>query len=186
MLSSRLSAGEGINRDVGLAPFKHCMSADCECGYGICMLLYLVLHTLPCVYRNRPAHTKCATTMKKKKFFKKGHRNRGKILSPVPPLHVCGGVQGKPASDLLLPFVLLLHCEAEGFLPPLIICLSRGPKGEGCKSGRWPRCAMEHSEGAMCVRGVAAAMGCPVPGVTSGRTVTVTSREEECCSYTLA
>lgn len=73
MLSSRLSAGEGINRDVGLAPFKHCMSADCECGYGICMLLYLVLHTLPCVYRNRPAHTKCATTMKKKKSsLKKG------------------------------------------------------------------------------------------------------------------
>lgn len=120
MSSSRLSAGEGVNIDVGLAPFKHCMSADCQCGYGICMLLYLVLHTLPRVYRNRPADTKCATTKEKKKIVKKkkeGHRNRGKLLSPAPPLHVCGGVRGKPASDLPLPLVLLLHCEAEGFLP---------------------------------------------------------------------
>lgn len=71
MSSSRLSAGEGVNIDVGLAPFKHCMSADCQCGYGICMLLYLVLHTLPRVYRNRPADTKCATTKEKKKIVKK-------------------------------------------------------------------------------------------------------------------
>lgn len=148
--------------------------------------LFSITYAALCLQKPPCTHQMCNHNEKKKKLFKKGHRNRGKILSPVPPLHVCGGVQGKPASDLLLPFVLLLHCEAEGFLPPLIICLSRGPKGEGCKSGRWPRCAMEHLEGAMCVRGVAAAMGCPVPGVTSGRTVTVTSREEECCSYTLA
>lgn len=94
------------------------MSADCKCGDGICMLLYLVLYKLCCVYRNRPADTKYAAT-KKKKFKKRKEKKSREVEATSchqrPSSSSATMLEGKLLPDLLLPLTLLLCHEAEGF-----------------------------------------------------------------------